>query len=150
MLYVTEWNGVSVDEKWIVGFAWNIKSFAITINFLFLVFSVANLDGLMKVSCRIFCICWATRALREKYLFQPEISCVKTWHAMSFKENIMAEVSGHKRACRYYVFHGVNSIFYTITNVYHKFRILLNVINVFCGENLALFTVTSIHSIPKS
>ena len=28
--------------------------------------------------------------------------------------------------------------------------ILLQVINVVCGENLALFTVTSIHSIQKS
>ena len=29
-------------------------------------------------------------------------------------------------------------------------RILLQVINVICGENLALFTVTNIHSIQKS
>ena len=38
----------------------------------------------------------------------------------------------------------VNSILYT---VHPMARILLKVINVFCGENLAVFTVTSIHSI---
>ena len=45
------------------------------------------------------------------------------------------------------VFHDVNSILYT---GYPMARILLNVINVFCSENLALFTITSIHCIQKS
>ena len=39
---------------------------------------------------------------------------------------------------------------YTVTNIHTKAGILLKVFNVFRCENLALFTVTSIHSVRKS
>ena len=75
---------------------------------LFVFFSLANLDGLTKVARRLLtCVeldeCglilrhWKT--LRDKYLFQPEISCVKTWYAMCFREN---NNRGSKRACKCY------------------------------------------------
>ena len=37
-----------------------------------------------------------------------------------------------------------------VTSIQSKTGILLKVINVFCSENVTLFTVTSIHSISKS
>ena len=37
-----------------------------------------------------------------------------------------------------------------VNNIYPKAGILLKVVNVFCSENLAVFTVTSICSIRKS
>ena len=61
------------------------------------------------------------------------------------EEIIMAEVGGHTSEND--VFHDVNSILYT---AYTMAVIFLKVINVFRSENLALFTVTSIHCIRKS
>ena len=43
-----------------IAFACNTKSFAISI-FFHLFFSIANLDGLAKVACRVFQVCLATR-----------------------------------------------------------------------------------------
>ena len=144
MLYVTERNGVFVDEKWIIAFAWNVKSFAMTINLLFLVFSVANLNRLMKVSCRIFCICWATRLwlnsdTLEKSYVRNIYSNLKfrvwkhemPWALKKISWRRWVGISEHVDVIN--VFHGVKSILYTMTNIYHKFGILLKVINVFCG-----------------
>ena len=76
--------------------AYNATSFAVAIIcFCFFSFT-ANLDGLTKVSCRMFSkfvkVCkiglilrhWKT--LCDKHLFQSEI-CVKVRHAMCFREN---------------------------------------------------------------
>ena len=64
----------------------------------------------------------------------------------------MVEVSGpiSKHVNAINVFHYVNSILYTLTNIHPKAGILPKVSNVFRSENLALFTVTSIHNIRKS
>ena len=62
---------------------------------------------------------------------------------MYFREN---NNSGSQRA--YIVFHYVNSVLYTVSNIYSE--ILLKIITIFRSENLALFTVTSIRSIRKS
>ena len=61
---------------------------------------------------------------------------------------IMAEVSELVNVID--VSHDVNSILYGVNNIYQKVGILLKVINVFHSGNLALSTVTSIHSIRKS
>ena len=61
---------------------------------------------------------------------------------------IMAEVSELVNVID--VFHDVNSILYGVNIIYQKVGILLKVINVFHSGNLALSTVTSIHSIRKS
>ena len=44
-------------------------------------------------------------------------------------------------------FHDANSFLHTLTNIYPKPGILLKVITVFRSENLALYKLTSIHSI---
>ena len=62
----------------------------------------------------------------------------------ALEKTIMAEVSGHILFC-----HDINSVLYTVTNIYPKAGILLKVITVFCSENLALFMVTSIHITQK-
>ena len=64
----------------------------------------------------------------------------------------MVEVSGHENEHlnSIDVFHDVNSILHTVTNIHIKAGILLKVFNLFCSENFALFKVTSIHSIRKS
>ena len=77
--------------------------------------------------------------LYEKYLFQSEISCMKTWH-----EN----KGGSKRL--YVVVYNVNSVLHSVINVYSKARVLLKVVTVFRNENLALFMVISIYSIIKA
>ena len=59
---------------------------------------------------------------------------------MCFREN---NNGGSKRP--YIVLHGVNSVLHTATNTYPNAGILLKLITVFRTENLALFTVTSIH-----
>ena len=51
--------------------------------------------------------------LCDKYLFQFEISSVKTRHAMCFREN---NNGGSKRA--YIAFHDVNSVLYRVTYIY--------------------------------
>ena len=56
----------------------------------------------------------------------------------------MAEVRRHTNE---YVFHHPHSVLYTATPMA---KILLKVTNVVRSENLALFTVTSIHCIRKS
>ena len=69
---------------------------------------------------------------------------------MCFREN---NNGGSKRACKsdhvnaVNIFHDVNSILNTITNVGHpKARPgFIKAINIFRSENLALFTVASIH-----
>ena len=48
------------------------------------------------------------------------------------------------------IFHGVNLILYTVTSIYPKTGILIKCYQYFFSENLALFTVTSIQSIQKS
>ena len=58
---------------------------------------------------------------------------------MYFRENS----GGSKQA--YIIFHDVNSVLYMSTNIYTK----AGIITVFYSENLAFFTVTSIHSIRK-
>ena len=61
---------------------------------------------------------------------------------------IIAEVSRHTSD---HV--NVINIFYDITSILHRAHgilgVLLKTINVFCGENLALFTVISIHNTRK-
>ena len=61
----------------------------------------------------------------------------------------MAEVSRYvsKLVNVINVFHGVNLILYTVNNITPGLG--FNVITTFCGENLTLFTFTSIHSIAK-
>ena len=67
--------------------------------------------------------------LRKKCLFQFEISCVKTCHAMCFKGN---NNSGRRlHTSEDDIFHDGNSIFYT---AYAIGGILLKVFNVFRGE----------------
>ena len=83
--------------------------------------------------------------LCDKYLLQSQISCVKTWHAMYFREN---KNSGSEGA--YIVFHYVNSVLCTVTNINSRAGILLKVATIFRSDNLALFTVTSIRSIQKN
>ena len=58
---------------------------------------------------------------------------------MYFREN-----SGESKRA-YIIFHDVNSVLYMLTNIYTK----AGIITVFHSENLAFFTVTSIHSIRK-
>ena len=65
--------------------------------------------------------------------------------ACASEEIIIAEVGGH--TSEHDAFHDVNSILYT---AYPLAGILLKVIKVFCSENLAVFTVISIHCIRKS
>ena len=64
----------------------------------------------------------------------------------------MAEVIGHinEHVNVIDVFHDVNSILHTVTNIHTKARILLKVFNLFHSDNFALFKVTSIHSVRKS
>ena len=61
----------------------------------------------------------------------------------------MAEVSRYvsKLVNVINVFHGVNLILYTVNNITPGLG--FNVITTFCSENLTLFTFTSIHSIAK-
>ena len=63
----------------------------------------------------------------------------------ALKKTIMVEVSRYvsEQENVINVFHGVN-----LNKIYPKAWI--NVITIFCSENLALFTFTSIHSIRKS
>ena len=65
---------------------------------------------------------------------------------------IKAEVSGHasEHVNIIHVFHDINSILYTITNIPSNPGILLKVSHVFRSGNLPFFTLTSIHSIRKS
>ena len=65
---------------------------------------------------------------------------------------IIAEVSGYMSECVNVinVFHGVNLILYAVTNTYPKAGVLLECYQYFCSKNLALFTLSSIHSIQKS
>ena len=65
---------------------------------------------------------------------------------------IKAEVSGHasEHVNIIHVFHDINSILYTITNIPSNAGILLKVSHVFRSGNLPFFTLTSIHSIRKS
>ena len=67
---------------------------------------------------------------------------------------ITAEVSGYTsdlgNATNVFCFHDLNLLLYTVSNIQSKAGVLLKVSNVFRCENLALFTVTSIHSIRKS
>ena len=62
--------------------------------------------------------------------------------ACALEKTIMAEVSGHIM-----FFHDINSVLYTVTNIYPKAGILLKVITVSRSENEALLMVTSFHSI---
>ena len=64
---------------------------------------------------------------------------------MYFREN-----NNSRSKCPYIVFHYVNSVLYTVTNIYSKAEILLKVITIFRSENLALFTVTSIQTSKKA
>ena len=64
--------------------------------------------------------------------------------ARASRKTIMADVSRHTNEHVNFV-----KIFHDVTS-YSMAGILLKVINVFHGEDLALFTVTSIHSIWKS
>ena len=70
----------------------------------------------------------------------------------ALEKTIMAEVSGliNNLVNVIIVFHDVRSVFYTVTIIQPKAGMLRKVITVFQRENLALFTVTSIHSIRKS
>ena len=70
----------------------------------------------------------------------------------ALEKTIMAEVSRRtsERVNVINVFHGVNLILYTVANIYPMAGSFLNAINVFCSEKLALFTFTSIHSIKKA
>ena len=61
------------------------------------------------------------------------------------EEIIIAEVGRH--TSEHDFFQDLNSILYTANLMNGT---LLKVIDVFCNENLALFTVTSIHGIQKS
>ena len=64
----------------------------------------------------------------------------------------MTGVSGHISAYVKVinVFHNVNSILNTVTNIRPKCGTLLKVSNVFRNENLVIFTVINIHGIRKS
>ena len=66
---------------------------------------------------------------------------------MCFKES---NNGGSKLVNVIIVFHDVNSVLYTVTNIYPEAGMLQKVITVFQRENLALFTVTTIHSIWKN
>ena len=61
---------------------------------------------------------------------------------------IMTKCSEHIDAFNF--FHDANSVLYTATNIYLKSGILLNTVDIFHSENLALPTLTSIHSIRES
>ena len=67
---------------------------------------------------------------------------------------VTAEVSGYTsdlgNVTNVFCFHDLNLLLYTVSNIQSKAGVLLKVGNVFRCENLALFTVTSIHSIRKS
>lgn len=81
--------------------------------------------------------------LHEKCVFQFEILHVKVRHVICLIEN---NNSASKWAYEWvFVFHYVNSVLYTVTNIHPKARILLKAINVFSSENFALFMVTGIH-----
>ena len=58
---------------------------------------------------------------------------------------IMTKFSEHIDTFNF--FHDVNSVLYTATNIDFKSGILLNAVDIFRSENLALPTLTSIHSI---
>ena len=80
------------------------------------------------------------------------IYCILTFCVWCPSEKIMTGVSGHISAYVKVinVFHNVNSILNTVTNIHPKCGILLKVSNVFRNENLVIFTVINIHSIRKS
>ena len=72
--------------------------------------------------------------LREKYLFQSEISCVKASHAMWFRKNHncgservykskQAQKSEHVNVIN--VFHDVNSVTYTVNKFTLKLTMFL-------------------------
>ena len=85
--------------------------------------------------CGLIQTYWKT--LCDKYLLLFEISCMKTSHAMCFREN---NNGGSKRANKW------------ACECYQYFSWcwqLLKVSNVFHSKNLALFMVASIHSIWK-
>ena len=91
-----------------------------------------NSDKLKKRYMRIF------YCNLKFHVWKYDMSCAS-------EKIIMVEVSGQTSGC--YVFRDVNSILFTA----HPMTVIwLNVLNVFHGEKSALFTVTSIHSIPKS
>ena len=60
----------------------------------------------------------------------------------------MTKFSEHIDAFNF--FHDVNSVLYTATNIYLKPGILLNAVDISHSGNLALPTLTSIHSIRES
>ena len=66
-----------------------------------------------------------------------------------------SEKKNHGRSKQAYkwasdVFHDLNSILYTVSNIHPKAGVSLKVGNVFLSENLALFSVSRIFSIWKS
>ena len=85
------------NQRKLIVSAHNAKSFEVAIICFCFFSSTANLDGLTKVSCRIFSkfvklyksglILRHWKTLCDKHLFQSEISCVKVGHAMYFREN---------------------------------------------------------------
>ena len=93
---------------YIISFVCNAKSLTVVIIYFFFFFSTANLDELRTLlaefstivkldECGLIRIQWKT--LPEKYLLRFEILCVKTWHAMCFRENNNGR---SKRACKRY------------------------------------------------
>ena len=70
----------------------------------------------------------------------------------ALEKTIVAEKSGliNNLVNVIIVFHDVRSVFYTVTIIQPKAGMLRKVVTVSQRENLALFTVTSIHSTRKS
>ena len=54
--------------------------------------------------------------LREKCLLQSEILCVKTWHAMCFRENDNVGSKWDVMLSMFFI--DVNSILYAVNNIY--------------------------------
>ena len=71
---------------------------------------------------------------------------------MCFRENINGRSKrANKQVCSVInIFHGVNLILYTVTNIYPNVWILIECTNIFYNEKLAFLMLTSIHSILKS
>ena len=62
------------------------------------------------------------KMLCKKYLYQPEISCMETWHTTCFRENNNGESKRYtsENLDVINVFHDANSILYTGTNINPK------------------------------
>ena len=87
--------------------------------------------------------------ISEKYLLQFEISCMKLWHTMCFRENNNGwSKRAYKWACEPYQCFSWCRLIYGDQHSPQGWD-LVNVINVFRSEKIALFMVSNSNSTRK-